>query len=105
MSFTDRLVLWLHIGFAIFALGPVTVAILSTPRYIRAQPDSGRLPAQDHQDLLGAVAGRAGLRPGPGSAQEGLLAPVADRLHDLVRGRAGAARADHAGPAQGDRGA
>jgi hypothetical protein len=35
MSFTDRLVLWLHIGFAIFALGPVTVAVLSTPRYIR----------------------------------------------------------------------
>jgi hypothetical protein len=37
MSFTDRLVLWLHIGFAIFALGPVTVAIASTPRYIRAR--------------------------------------------------------------------
>jgi hypothetical protein len=35
MSFTDRLVLWLHIGFAIFAIGPVTVAIMSTPRYIR----------------------------------------------------------------------
>src|SRR6266568_1346136 len=37
MSFTDRLVLWLHIAFAIFALGPVTVAIASTPRYIRAR--------------------------------------------------------------------
>ena len=35
MSFTDRLVLWLHIGFAIFTIGPVTVAIMSTPRYIR----------------------------------------------------------------------
>ncbi len=35
MSFTDRLVLWLHIGFAIFAIGPVAVAISSTPRYIR----------------------------------------------------------------------
>ena len=35
MSFTDRLVLWLHIGFVIFTIGPVTVAILSTPRYIR----------------------------------------------------------------------
>ncbi len=35
MSFTDRLVLWLHIGFAIFAIGPVTVAMMSTPRYIR----------------------------------------------------------------------
>jgi hypothetical protein len=37
MSFTDRLVLWLHIGFVIFTIGPVTVAILSTPRYIRAR--------------------------------------------------------------------
>lgn len=35
MSFTDQLVLWLHIGFAIFAIGPVTLAISSTPRYIR----------------------------------------------------------------------
>jgi hypothetical protein len=37
MSFTDRLVLWLHIGFAVFTLGPVTAAIMSTPRYIRAR--------------------------------------------------------------------
>jgi hypothetical protein len=35
MSFSDRLVLWLHIGFAIFTVGPVTVAISSTPRYVR----------------------------------------------------------------------
>ncbi len=35
MSFADRLVLWLHIGFAIFTIGPVTVAISSTPRYVR----------------------------------------------------------------------
>jgi hypothetical protein len=35
MSFADRLVLWLHIGFAIFTIGPVTMAIMSTPRYIR----------------------------------------------------------------------
>jgi hypothetical protein len=35
MSFTDKLILWLHIGFAIFTIGPVTVAIMSTPRYIR----------------------------------------------------------------------
>jgi len=37
MSFTDRLVVWFHIGFVIFAIGPVTVATLSTPRYIRAR--------------------------------------------------------------------
>ncbi|MGO8957737.1 MAG: hypothetical protein ACLQFR_10250 [Streptosporangiaceae bacterium] len=35
MSFSDRLILWLHIAFAIFTIGPVTLAISSTPRYIR----------------------------------------------------------------------
>jgi hypothetical protein len=35
MSFTDRFVLWLHIAFAIFTVGPVTLAISSTPRSIR----------------------------------------------------------------------
>jgi uncharacterized membrane protein YfcA len=35
MSFADQLVLWLHIAFAIFTVGPVTLAISSTPRYIR----------------------------------------------------------------------
>jgi hypothetical protein len=37
MSFSDQLILWLHIGFAIFTIGPVTLAISSTPRYIRKQ--------------------------------------------------------------------
>lgn len=37
MSFADRLVLWLHIAFAVFTLGPVIAAIMSTPRYIRAR--------------------------------------------------------------------
>jgi cytochrome bd-type quinol oxidase subunit 2 len=35
MSSGDRLVLWLHIAFAIFTIGPVALAISSTPRYIR----------------------------------------------------------------------
>jgi hypothetical protein len=35
MSFTERLILWLHIGVAIFTIGPATAAIMSTPRYIR----------------------------------------------------------------------
>jgi hypothetical protein len=35
MSFADRLVLWLHIGFVIFTIGPLALAISSTPRYIR----------------------------------------------------------------------
>jgi hypothetical protein len=37
MSFTDRLLVWFHIAFVIFAIGPVTIATLSTPRYIRAR--------------------------------------------------------------------
>ena len=37
MSFTDWLLLWFHIGFVIFAIGPVTIATMSTPRYIRAR--------------------------------------------------------------------
>jgi Ca2+/Na+ antiporter len=35
MSSADRLLLILHIGFAIFALGPLTAATMATPRYIR----------------------------------------------------------------------
>src|ERR1700734_767674 len=37
LSFTDKLVLALHIAFVIFAIGPVSMAIMSTPRYIRQQ--------------------------------------------------------------------
>lgn len=37
MSFTDRLVLWLHVAFVIFAIGPVTIAIMSSPRAIRSR--------------------------------------------------------------------
>ncbi|GII86059.1 hypothetical protein Ssi03_40490 [Sphaerisporangium siamense] len=37
MSFADKVLLWLHIGFAIFAIGPVTAATSFTPRYIRAR--------------------------------------------------------------------
>jgi len=35
MSFTDRLVIWFHVAFVIFSIGPVSIAILATPRYIR----------------------------------------------------------------------
>src|SRR5260370_9607325 len=35
MSFSQRLVLWLHVAFVIFTIGPVTLAIMSTPRYIK----------------------------------------------------------------------
>jgi Ca2+/Na+ antiporter len=35
MSTGDRLLLILHIGFAIFAIGPITAATMATPRHIR----------------------------------------------------------------------
>ena len=35
MSFTQNLVLWLHLAFVVFTIGPVTLAVMSTPRYIR----------------------------------------------------------------------
>jgi hypothetical protein len=35
MSFTDHVLLWLHVAAAIFTIGPVTAAMMSTPRYIR----------------------------------------------------------------------
>jgi hypothetical protein len=35
MSSGDRLLMILHVGFAIFALGPITAATMATPRYIR----------------------------------------------------------------------
>ncbi len=35
MSFPQHLVLWLHVAFVMFTIGPATVAIMSTPRHIR----------------------------------------------------------------------
>ena len=35
MSFSEHLVLWLHVAFVVFTIGPATMAIMSTPRYIR----------------------------------------------------------------------
>jgi hypothetical protein len=35
MTFVDRLMIWLHVAFVVFAIGPVTIAALASPRYIR----------------------------------------------------------------------
>ena len=35
MTFSEHLVLWLHVAFVIFTIGPLTLAISSTPRYVR----------------------------------------------------------------------
>jgi hypothetical protein len=53
MSFSDRLVLWLHIGFAIFTIGPVTIAAMSTPRYIR----KGNIPVVRYLSRMTRVLG------------------------------------------------
>jgi hypothetical protein len=37
MSFTSRLVLWLHVAFALLTIGPLIVATMSTPRYVRTR--------------------------------------------------------------------
>jgi len=31
MSFTDRLVIWLHVAFVVFTIGPVSIAICRLP--------------------------------------------------------------------------
>ena len=36
MSFTERLVLWFHVAFVVFTIGPVTIATMSSPRAIRS---------------------------------------------------------------------
>jgi Predicted integral membrane protein (DUF2269) len=35
MPYSDRAILWLHIAAAVFTIGPVTAAVMATPRYIR----------------------------------------------------------------------
>src|SRR5215472_15281351 len=35
LTFSQHLVLWLHVAFVAFTIGPVTLAIMSTPRYVR----------------------------------------------------------------------
>ena len=63
MSFTDRLLLWFHIGFVVFTIGPVTIATMSTPRYIRAGNVGGAaLPVPDDPGVRHRVAGRAAVR-------------------------------------------
>ena len=36
MSFGDHVLLWIHLAFAIFTIGPVTAAVMATPRHIKS---------------------------------------------------------------------
>src|SRR5229473_3289188 len=75
MSFTDRLLLWFHIGFVIFAIGPVTIATMSTPRYIRAR----NVGVLRYLSRMTRVFGAASL----GVLVFGIIA--AQSLHDITK--------------------
>ncbi|HUY51413.1 MAG TPA: hypothetical protein VMV92_37880 [Streptosporangiaceae bacterium] len=75
MSFTDRLMLWLHIGFVVFTIGPVTIATMSTPRYIRAR----NVPVLRYLSRMTRVFGAASL----GVLLFGIIA--GQSLHDMAK--------------------
>jgi hypothetical protein len=74
MSFTDRLMLWFHVGFVVFTIGPVTIATMSTPRYIRAR----NVPVLRYLSRMTRVFGAASL----GVLLFGIIA--GQSLHDLA---------------------
>jgi hypothetical protein len=57
MSSIERLVLWLHIAFVIFTIGPVTIAIMSSPRAIRTR----NAPVLGHLLVMTRIFGAASL--------------------------------------------
>jgi hypothetical protein len=75
MSFTDRLLLWFHIGFVVFTIGPVTIATMSTPRYIRA----GNVGVLRYLSRMTRVFGAASL----GVLLFGIIA--GQSLHDMAK--------------------
>src|ERR1017187_4208506 len=75
MSFTDRLILWFHLGFVFFAIGPVTIATLSSPRYIR----TSNLVVLRYLSRMTRIFGAASL----GVLLFGIIA--AQPLHDISK--------------------
>lgn len=57
MSFADRLMLWLHVAFTVFTIGPVTVATMSSPRAIR----TGNVAVLRYLMLVTAIFGAVSL--------------------------------------------
>src|SRR6266487_4499181 len=57
MSAIERLVLWLHVAFVIFTIGPVTIAIMSSPRAIR----TGNAVVLQHLLVMTRIFGTASL--------------------------------------------
>ncbi len=75
MSFTERLWVWLHVAFVVFSIGPVTIATLSTPRYIRA----GNIGVLRYLSRMTRIFGAASL----GVLLFGIIA--GQSLHDMAK--------------------
>jgi len=75
MSFTERLWVWLHVAFVIFTIGPVTIATMSTPRYIRA----GNIGVLRYLSRMTRIFGAASL----GVLLFGIIA--GQSLHDMAK--------------------
>jgi hypothetical protein len=75
MSFTERLWVWLHVAFVVFTIGPVTIATMSTPRYIRA----GNIGVLRYLARLTRIFGAASL----GVLLFGIIA--GQSLHDMAK--------------------
>ena len=75
MSFTERLWVWLHVAFVVFSIGPVTIATMSTPRYIRA----GNIGVLRYLSRMTRVFGAASL----GVLLFGIIA--GQSLHDMAK--------------------
>ncbi len=75
MSFTERLWVWLHVAFVVFSIGPVTIATMLTPRYIRA----GNIGVLRYLSRMTRVFGAASL----GVLLFGIIA--GQSLHDMAK--------------------
>ena len=75
MSFTERLWVWLHVAFVVFSIGPVTIATMSTPRYIRA----GNIGVLRYLSRMTRIFGAASL----GVLLFGIIA--GQSLHDMAK--------------------
>ena len=75
MSFTERLWVWLHVAFVVFSIGPVTIATLLTPRYIRA----GNIGVLRYLSRMTRIFGAASL----GVLLFGIIA--GQSLHDMAK--------------------
>ena len=75
MSFTERLWVWLHVAFVVFSIGPVTIATMLTPRYIRA----GNIGVLRYLSRLTRIFGAASL----GVLLFGIIA--GQSLHDMAK--------------------